>query len=179
MSPKSAKRPATYQDLLALPEHLVAEIVDGELVATPRPAGPHTKVTSVLGVVLGPMWQGLGGPGGWLILDEPELHFGDDVLVPDLGGWRTDRMPDVPDEPFFTLAPDWVCKVLSPSTGVLDRKRKLPIYLREGVGHVWLVDPQKKCSRCCGMRGGTGRSSGRTRKRSGCGRSPSRRWSST
>ena len=89
----------------------------------------------------GPFDHGIGGPGGWWILDEPELHLGPDVLVPDLAGWRRSRMPEVPNVPFSTLAPDWVCEVLSPSTTTLDRTKKLDIYAREHVGHAWLVDP--------------------------------------
>jgi Uma2 family endonuclease len=136
------KRPATYEDLLAVPEHLVAEIVDGELVTSPRPGGRHANAASWLGAVLvGPYRQGIGGPGGWIILDEPELHLGGHVLVPDLAGWRRERMPAPPEEPFFTVPPDWVCEVLSPRTGVLDRKRKLPIYASEEVGYVWLIEP--------------------------------------
>jgi Uma2 family endonuclease len=91
-----------------------------------------------------PFHRGRGGPGGWIILDEPELHLGADVLVPDLAGWRRERLPEVPDAAFFELAPDWACEVLSPSTSLLDRRRKLPIYAREGVAHVWLVDPKAR-----------------------------------
>ena len=93
------------------------------------------------GLLMGPWRLGRGGPGGWLILDEPELHFGDDVLVPDLGGWKRTRMPHLPTAPFIELAPDWVCEVLSPSTAGHDRVRKLAVYLREQVGHVWFIDP--------------------------------------
>ena len=84
-------RPATYEDLLALPEHVVGEIIDGELVVSP--------------------------------------------------GWRRERMPEIPDVPFFELAPDWLCEILSPSTAARDRTRKMHHYARAGVRHVWLVDP--------------------------------------
>ena len=135
-------RAATYEDLAKLPDNFVAEIVNGELHASPRPAPPHTRASSSLGIRLGgPYDHGLGGPGGWWILDEPELHFGDNVVVPDLAGWRRTRMPRLPDCAYFTLAPDWICEVLSPSTVQIDRARKLAIYAREGVGHAWLVDP--------------------------------------
>lgn len=140
-----ARRPATYQDVLDAPEHQVAEVIDGELFTQPRPAGPHAESASVLGMDLGGAFhRGRGGPGGWIILDEPELHLGADILVPDLGGWRRERLPAVPDAPFFELAPDWVCEVLSPNTALLDRRRKLPIYARENVPHVWLVDPKAR-----------------------------------
>ena len=82
-----------------------------------------------------------GGPGGWILLDEPELHLHGDVLVPDLAGWRRERMPELPDAAAFELAPDWICEVLSPSTAASDRAEKMPIYARERVAHVWLVDP--------------------------------------
>jgi Uma2 family endonuclease len=136
------KSQASYQDLLEVPDHLVAEILDGDLFATPRPALRHARSSSALGVEIGgPYDQGRGGPGGWWILDEPEIHFGNDVLVPDLAGWRRSRLPEIPDEPFLTLAPDWVCEVLSPATERIDRSRKLRIYAREGVPHAWLLNP--------------------------------------
>lgn len=136
-----AKRKATYQDVLDTPEDVVAEIIGGELRLSPRPGGPHTRATSRLGQVIGgPFDLGSGGPGGWIILDEPELHLRDDIVVPDLAGWRRARMPAVADEAFFTLPPDWVCEALSRSTAVHDRSEKLPIYAAAGIGHVWLVD---------------------------------------
>src|ERR1700690_2368947 len=119
-----AKRPATYDDLFNVPAHLVAEIVDGELIPSPRPAARHATAASALGEELGPPFKrGRGGPGGWVILDEPELHIVGQIMVPDLAGWRRERMPEIPDVAFFELAPDWVCEVLSPSTAALDRTR--------------------------------------------------------
>ena len=138
---------ATYDDLRRVPPDKVAEIVDGELTVTPRPAARHALASSRLGADLTAFDRlpgGGGGPGGWCVLDEPEVHLADDVLVPDLAGWRRERMPQVPDVPFFTLAPDWVCEVTSPATRALDRVRKMPIYAREHVGHVWLLDPIDK-----------------------------------
>jgi Uma2 family endonuclease len=141
----SRKQPrATCADILHVPPHLVAEIIDGTLITSPRPASPHARTSSRLGSSLGPPFDvGAGGPGGWVILDEPELHLGPepDVLVPDLAGWRRERMPELPDAAAFTLAPDWVCEVISPSTEAHDRAGKMPIYAREGVAHLWLVDP--------------------------------------
>jgi Uma2 family endonuclease len=135
-------RPATYGDLERVPDDSIAEIVDGELHATPRPSAPHVEASSSLGVLIGgPFHHGRGGPGGWWILDEPEVHPGRDVVVPDLAGWRRARMPRRPESPFFPLAPDWVCEVTSPSTASLDRVKKLTIYAREQVGHAWLIDP--------------------------------------
>ena len=125
-----------------MPEHLVAEILDGELYATPRPGPRHADASSGLsGALRGPFDRGRGGPGGWRILGEPELHLGSDVLVPDLAGWRRERLPRLPDAAFFSLAPDWICEVVSPSTAAMDRVTKLAIYAREGVPHAWLVDP--------------------------------------
>ena len=134
---------ALWEELCALPSNQVGEIVGGELFASPRPAGPHARVTSKLaGKLDGPFDGGDGGPGGWIILYEPELHLGDAVLVPDLAGWRRERMPFVPEELVaFEIAPDWICEVLSPSTGTLDRVRKMPVYAREGVPFAWLLEP--------------------------------------
>ena len=141
--PESTEAPrATYQDVLEAPAHRVAEIVDGTLYTQPRPAPPHAVASSRLGFDLGgPFDRGRGGPGGWWIIDEPELHLGEDILVPDLAGWRRERMADLPDTAYFTLAPDWVCEVPSASTRRLDLHGKRPVYAREGVGHLWLVDP--------------------------------------
>lgn len=142
MAAQSTNRPATYADLEALPSNMVGEIVHGVLYASPRPASPHAAAASAVGEELGPPFKrGRGGPGGWIILDEPELHLGPDVLVPDLGGWRRERMPEMPHVAAFDLAPDWVCEVLSPSTAQLDRGEKLPLYARDRVAHVWLIDP--------------------------------------
>jgi Uma2 family endonuclease len=136
------RKPATYADLEALPENVVGELIAGELFVSPRPAVPHAVASSHLGGELsGPFERGRGGPGGWIILDEPELHFGEDVLVPDLAGWRRERMPQPPRTAAVTLAPDWVCELLSPSTSALDRGVKLPVYARQGVRHIWFVDP--------------------------------------
>lgn len=142
----SAQPPATYEDILALPPHVTGQIIFGVLHAHPRPAPKHAIASSTLGEELGPPFKrGRGGPGGWLILDEPELHLGPHVVVPDLGGWRRDRMPEMPvDKAFFVLPPDWVGEVLSPSTAPLDRGDKLKVYAEYEVRHVWLVDPEAK-----------------------------------
>jgi Uma2 family endonuclease len=138
----SAKRLATYDDLLAVPAHLVAEIIHGELLTHPRPAFPHARAASRLGTYLGgPFDSDPGQPGGWIILDEPELHLGHDVLVPDLAGWRRTRMPELPHTAACELAPDWACEVLSASTAGIDRVDKMQVYARERVTHIWHVDP--------------------------------------
>ncbi len=141
--PRPRKERATYADLLAVPDILVAEIIDGDLVTSPRPGLRHTNASSRLGDFLGnPFHRGLGGPGGWIILDEPELHLGGDVLVPDLAGWRREHfIATAGDVAAIEIAPDWVCEILSPSTATIDRAKKLPIYAREKVPHAWLIDP--------------------------------------
>ena len=135
-------RRATYQDVLDAPAHRVAEIIDGTLYTHPRPAMPRALATSSLqGDLSNPFQFGRGGPGGWWIIFEPELHLGEDVVVPDLAGWRRERMPEYPDTAYVTLAPDWVCEALSASTRKVDLHEKRPIYAREGVPYLWLVDP--------------------------------------
>jgi Uma2 family endonuclease len=149
------RKPATYADLEALPDHVVGELIGGELFVSPRPAVPHAEVGSQLvGELKGPFDRGRGGPGGWKILYEPELHWGEDVLVPDLAGWRRERMPQPPRTAAITLAPDWVCEVLSPSTSGLDRGVKLPVYAREGVRHVWFVESMGRTLEVLRLEGG-------------------------
>lgn len=132
---------ATWNDLRDVPEGYVGEIVNGELVVHPRPGGPHAETASFLGVVVGqPFGFGRGGPGGWVIIDEPGVDFDGDIRVPDLAGWKKERYA-LPDEGPFTVTPEWLCEVLSPSTAVTDRTEKLPLYQRCGVRHVWLIDP--------------------------------------
>jgi Uma2 family endonuclease len=133
--------PATVRDLDDLPEDVIGQIVNGELIVHPRPDPPHTEAASVLtGFLFAPFRQGIGGPGGWIILAEPKIRFGSQILVPDLAGWRRERFVSPRKGP-YTVIPDWLCEVLSPSTMRFDRATKLPIYAREGVGHVWLLDP--------------------------------------
>ena len=137
---------ARLEDRLELPSNVNSEIIDGEMFVQPRPASRHAVANSVLGMRLGPPFRfGDDGPGGWILLDEPELHFSNgidtDVLIPEMAGWRRERMPEVPHVAAFTLAPDWLCEVLSPSTARIDRKHKLRVYAREGVESVWIVDP--------------------------------------
>jgi Uma2 family endonuclease len=141
---KLQKRRATYQDLLRLPENLVGEIIDGDLIVSPRPAMPHAIASSTLGAdLLGPFQRkpGGGGPGGWWIVDEPELHLSGNVLVPDLAGWRRERMPRIPQCTGVKVPPDWICEVLSSSTVAFDRGRKMATYARAEVPHLWLLDP--------------------------------------
>ena len=141
MTAKPLKKGATYDDLLRVPEHYVAEMFDGELYTSPRPAYPHSRAAGVLRAKLGDAFDFGDGPCEWFFYIEPELHFGNDVLVPDVAGWRRERLPSLPKDAYLTLAPDWVCEVLSPSTESIDRGKKLRIYAREGVPHAWFIDP--------------------------------------
>lgn len=140
-----AQKPATYDDVLNAPAHVVAELIDGVLETHPRPVPKHAVAGNALGHELtGPFQKGNGGPGGWIFMVEPELHFGRDVVVPDLAAWRRERMPVVTDDAFITLAPDWVCEILSPSTEMLDRNAKRRIYAEAGVAFLWLLDPRTR-----------------------------------
>ncbi len=128
------------------PQSMIAEVLGGQLSLMPRPRRRHARSAGRLGAELdGPFDRGRDGPGGWVFLPAPELHLGPtpDILVPDLAGWRRERVTDgfLDESDELTLAPDWVCEVLSPSTAGVDRERKLPIYRRESVGHAWLIDP--------------------------------------
>jgi Uma2 family endonuclease len=141
---------ATLADLAAVPPGKVAELIRGVLHIFNRPGPRHVRASSRLGAKLGSSFDlGDGGPGGWVILVEPEVHFpepsapeGVEVVHPDLAGWRVERMPELPeDEAYFTLAPDWICEVLSRSTATIDRIEKMPLYARNRVLHAWLIDP--------------------------------------
>ena len=144
--PEPAKKKASYDDLYNIPTNMLGEIIDGELIATPRPSRKHVYAASILGAeVLPPYQLGRGGgPGGWIILDEPELSLGEHILVPDLAGWRKERLQALPEENWIAVAPDWVCEILSPGTIRLDKTRKMPIYAAHGVEYLWLIDPSVK-----------------------------------
>lgn len=136
----------TYADIEALPPNVVGEILGGEIFVSPRPATPHARAAIAVGSLLFNSFEmGVGGPGGWHFLFEPELSLGVDTdfdpVVPDLAGWRVETLPEIPSVAQMTVAPQWVCEVLSPRTQRADRVLKLPFYGRAGVGHVWLVDP--------------------------------------
>jgi Uma2 family endonuclease len=147
---KSKAQKATYQDIIDAPPHMVAEIISGALETHPRPRPRHAFASSALGANINSRFQqgGDDGPGGWIILDEPELHLGEDVLVPDIAGWRRENMPELPEAAWFETAPDWLCEVLSPSTIARDRGPKRDIYARENVKHLWLLDPDARLLEC-------------------------------
>lgn len=140
-----APRRATYADLEAVPPHRVAELLRGALVTHPRPAPRHALAANALTTTItGQFQMGRGGPGGWVFMVEPELHLGDDVVVPDLAGWRRERLPALPDTAWIDTPPDWVCEILSPSTEAVDRGVKREIYAGAGVPYLWLVSPATK-----------------------------------
>ncbi len=138
-----AGKEATYEELLNLPENMTGEIIAGELIVSPRPTPTHVIVASALGgELVPPFWFGRGGgPGGWVICHEPELHLGKNVIVPDLAGWKRERLSTAPDEHRFTVPPDWVCEILSPRTARIDRFRKMPIFAEHNVAFAWIIDP--------------------------------------
>jgi Uma2 family endonuclease len=161
LDPNAPNDPSVAAAFRAVPDTMIAEILDGELHTMPRPARPHTKAASVLGGELyAPFRRGAGGPGGWVILAEPEIHLGPrpDIVVPDLAGWRRERMPDElgPDDapPYYEVAPDWVCEILSPRTEAVDRGKKMRIYRREGVSHAWLINPLARTLEVYRLEGG-------------------------
>lgn len=136
---------ATYADLEAVPPHLVAEILFGTLVTHPRPVRRHGGAATVLGMAIGSPFQlKIGGPGGWIFVDEPELHLGPHILVPDIAGWHVEHVTEPADKAYFEVAPDWVCEVISPSTEKYDKGAKRRIYALYGVMHLWFVDPRAR-----------------------------------
>jgi Uma2 family endonuclease len=143
--PEPLHRPATYADIEALPPNLVGEILFGELVTHPRPVPRHAVASSSLAARLIEAFQhGRNGPGGWILMVEPELHLGPHVVVPDIAGWRRETLPYLPETAWIETPPDWVSETLSPSTENYDRGSKRQIYAAWGVQHLWLVDPRPK-----------------------------------
>ena len=138
-----AKKLATYEDLYSIPDNMIGEIINGELVVSPRPSPKHMRSISILeGEIIPPYDRGRGGgPGGWVILSETEVRLGAHTIVPDIAGWRRERFPIHEDTNWISVAPDWVCEVISPSTALRDRTDKKAIYAEHRVGHLWLVDP--------------------------------------
>jgi Uma2 family endonuclease len=138
----TAKKEAVYDDLFEIPENMIGEIISGELNVSPRPSPRHSHAVSVLDVRIGPPYRfGEGGPGGWIMLFEPEIALGEHILVPDLAGWKKERLTKPPDTNFIATAPDWIAEVLSPATFRTDRIKKMPIYAQYKVPFLWMVDP--------------------------------------
>jgi len=133
---------ATYEDILALPENTVGEILNGQLETHPRPAPKHALAASSMGMEIGlPFQKGHGGSGGWWIIDEPECHVSNHIFVPDLAGWLKKRMPTLPETAWFNIRPDWVCEIISPSSASRDRVTKMYIYANLEIPYYWIIDP--------------------------------------
>lgn len=142
---ESVRKRSTYEDLHGIPENMTGEIIDGELIVTPRPSGEHSNAAFALSAEIGPPYRfGRGGPGGWIILYEPEVKFEEDILVPDLAGWRKERFPGWPQNNWFSVVPDWICEIVSPGTARNDRIKKMRIYARHQVQYFWLIDPRDR-----------------------------------
>ena len=138
-----AKRKATYEDLYNIPENMTGEIIAGELIVTPRPSRKHGFCVTALGTAVTGQYQfgQGGGPGGWVIIIEPELGLGENIVVPDLAGWKRERFPFQEESNWISVVPNWICEILSPSTLRNDKVKKMPLYAQYGVEHIWLVDP--------------------------------------
>ena len=140
-----AKKIVTYADIEALPEGVRGEIINGALYTHPRPNNRHSMVATALGgELLTPFQKGRGGPGGWVFMFEPEVMFGENLLVPDIVGWRRERLTTYPTTNWIQVRPDWVCEATSPSTALRDRHFKREIYAHAGVPHYWIIDPRAR-----------------------------------
>ena len=140
------RKPASYADLLKLPEGIRAEILDGEVVTHPAPRPRHSKPQGALRRFIGGPFDdddGFGGPGGWWIFVEVDVQLGADIVRPDLSGWRRARLEN-PDVRPITVAPDWICEVISESNEAHDRVTKRRLYPEHNVQHYWLVDPDAR-----------------------------------
>lgn len=152
-----ARRFATYEDVLAADPRQVAELMHGQLIVSPRPRFRHASVATDLLTVLNARFR--KRPTGWWFLVEPELHLGAPnprtaVVVPDIAGWRREKVPSCPDVAASEVAPDWVCEVLSAGTARWDRIVKTGIYAEAGVGHYWMIDPELKTLEVYALRDG-------------------------
>jgi Uma2 family endonuclease len=141
-----ANKEATYSDLFDIPENMTGEIINGELIAAPRPSRRHVYASTSLGGKLTPPYQfgEANGPGGWIIIIEPEVGLGRNILVPDLAGWKRERFPVAEDHNWISTPPDWVCEVLSPGTAKIDKTGKMSIYAQHTVPYLWFIDPLAK-----------------------------------
>lgn len=153
--PLTKTRPATYADIEALPPHVVGEILFGVLHARPRPAPRHAIAAGLLqSELIFSFDRGNRGPSGWIFIVEPELHLGPHVVVPDIGGWRRERLTPFPETAFIETPPDWIAEILSPSTQAIDRTDKLAVYAAAGVSNCWYVDPIAKTLEVLALTGG-------------------------
>jgi Uma2 family endonuclease len=151
-----ARRRARYEDLLALPAEVRAEILDGEISTLPAPRPRHSKPEGAIRRFVGGPFDdddGFGGPGGCWIFVEVDVQLGEDVVRPDLSGWRRSRLPQ-PDSRPIAIVPDWICEVLSESNEAHDRVTKRKLYAQHGVSHYWIVDPMARTVEALSLEGG-------------------------
>ncbi|MBF0226618.1 MAG: Uma2 family endonuclease [Desulfobacterales bacterium] len=142
---QTINKTANYEDLYKIPENMIGQIINGELITMPRPSLRHSNVVSSIGFEIGPPYKfGRGGPGGWIILDEPEIKLGENIFVPDIAGWEKKRLPKFPKTNYISVPPDWICEVLSPCTEKTDRAMKMPIYAQFGISYFWIINPIEK-----------------------------------
>jgi Uma2 family endonuclease len=151
-----ARRRAQYEDLLSLPADVRAEILNGEITTQPAPKPRHSKPQGALRHFIGGPFDdddGFGGPGGWWIFVEVDVRLGQDIVRPDLSGWRRERLPE-PDTRLIDVVHDWVCEVLSESNEAHDRVTKRALYAKHGVSHYWIVDPEALTLEALSLEGG-------------------------
>jgi Uma2 family endonuclease len=136
-------RPATFADLHKIPPTWRGEVIDGTLYAFPRPYPLHANIKGLLTAELNNAFdRGRSGPGGWRILGEPGIqHPRAPEYSPDLAGWRRERLPQLPRNKTITVVPDWVCEILSPTTGSYDQTVKRRFYAEIGVAYLWYIAP--------------------------------------
>ena len=159
----TARRPATIEDLDRTPaDGRVYEILGGSLEAQPRPRPSHSRAQSRLnGQLSDPFDAGRGGPGGWWLLTEPEVRRSQhDIVVPDVAGWRRERLARLPTNRPIDTPPDWICEVVSPNDRGRDRVRKASLYLRAGIPHYWILDTDARSLEAFAARAGAWRRSG-------------------
>jgi Uma2 family endonuclease len=135
----------TSKEVLLEPEERRLEVIDGVAEEKAAPGFNHALVVNQLGGIVGQAFgrKGRGGPGGWWITNDPDIELSSlDLVRPDVAGWRRERMPERPVVRPVTVAPDWICEILSPSNRKRDLVDKHNLYHRHGVSHYWQVDPE-------------------------------------
>jgi len=144
---ETVRKLATWDDLLAtLDDGRTYEIIAGLMEALPRPRPGHGNAQALLsGEIVRPFQRGRGGPGGWWIIIEPDVELTtNDIIVPDLAGWKRDKVPEFPHDRPIRFVPDWICEVLSPTNQKRDRVVKANLYLTCGVMYYWILDVQER-----------------------------------
>lgn len=137
--------PGGWEQFEGWPEEPSTEAAAPPSVPEPQMSLSRVLATSILGgLLVGPFQLGLGGPGGWLILDKPEIHFDEDVLIPDLAAWSAGRAPRPTEELYTTIIPDWVCEIDTACTEGRSFSQRMNAYARAGVRFMWLLDSDLK-----------------------------------